>query len=80
MSCFAKFLANDALNFQQNPQPKITIIYTSFAFSFAFKCCPCFGPQGGRKNYCGPKCTAINGETVMKKAFVVSGKSAWNFE
>ncbi|CAB4011397.1 Hypothetical predicted protein [Paramuricea clavata] len=34
------------------------------------KCCACFGPKGGRQNYCGPKCTAINGGTVMKSAFV----------
>ncbi|CAB3991977.1 Hypothetical predicted protein, partial [Paramuricea clavata] len=34
------------------------------------KCCACFGPKGGRQNYCGPKCTAINGGTVIKSAFV----------
>ncbi|XP_028393389.1 uncharacterized protein LOC114517771 [Dendronephthya gigantea] len=34
------------------------------------KCCGCFGPKGGRQNYCGPGCTAINGGTVMKNVFV----------
>ena len=29
-----------------------------------------FGLFRGRQNYCGPKCTAINGGTVTKKAFV----------
>ncbi|XP_028402956.1 uncharacterized protein LOC114525736 [Dendronephthya gigantea] len=33
------------------------------------KCCACFGPKGGLRNYCGPKCTAINGGKVIKNAF-----------
>ncbi|CAB4004689.1 Hypothetical predicted protein [Paramuricea clavata] len=34
------------------------------------KCCACFGPKGGKQNYCGSNCTVINGGTITKKAFV----------
>ncbi|XP_028393240.1 uncharacterized protein LOC114517654 [Dendronephthya gigantea] len=43
---------------------------TAFVGCDRGKCCACFGPKGGRQNYCGPACTAVNGGTVMKKAFV----------
>ena len=31
-----------------------------------FKCCGCYGPVGGTKNYCAQNCQAINGGTVTK--------------
>ena len=34
------------------------------------QCCACYGPKGGRGNYCGKVCTAINGGTVTKQAHV----------
>ncbi|XP_028393393.1 uncharacterized protein LOC114517773 isoform X1 [Dendronephthya gigantea] len=43
---------------------------TAFLGCDGGKCCGCFGPKGGRQNYCGPGCTAINGGTVMKNVFV----------
>lgn len=35
-----------------------------------FQCCACYGPKGGRDNYCGSACTAINGGTVADQAHV----------
>ncbi|CAB4023147.1 Hypothetical predicted protein, partial [Paramuricea clavata] len=43
---------------------------TAFVGCDRGKCCACFGPKGGRQNYCGSNCTAMNGGTVTTKAFV----------
>ncbi len=49
---------------------ELQFVHIRTCFFFHFKCCACFGPKGGRLNYCGPKCTALHGGTVMKKIFV----------
>ena len=43
-------------------------IFSAFLHNI-LQCCACFGPKGGRQNYCGSNCTAINGGTVTTKAF-----------
>ena len=35
-----------------------------------FQCCACYGPKGGRGNYCGTACTKRNAGTVTKNAYV----------
>ncbi|CAB4025356.1 Hypothetical predicted protein, partial [Paramuricea clavata] len=43
---------------------------TAFIGCDGHKCCGCFGPLGGRKNYCSQSCNhAINGGTVTDKVF-----------
>ena len=34
------------------------------------QCCACYGPKGGRNNYCANTCIAVNGGNVTQQAFV----------
>ncbi|CAB4017887.1 Hypothetical predicted protein, partial [Paramuricea clavata] len=42
---------------------------TSFVGCENHKCCGCFGPVGGKKNYCGTECRAKNGGTIVKNLY-----------
>jgi hypothetical protein len=44
----------------------IAILFVSALY---FQCCGCFGPIGGRKNYCDTQCKAKNGGTVLKSVY-----------
>lgn len=44
--------------------------YNHRCCNFCLQCCACYGPKGGRKNYCGPACTARNGGVIMKNAYI----------
>ncbi|CAB4029528.1 Hypothetical predicted protein [Paramuricea clavata] len=48
------------------------ILHSSSAFVGCShkKCCACYGPKGGNKNYCLTNCTSINGGIVKKKVHV----------
>ncbi|CAB4018192.1 Hypothetical predicted protein, partial [Paramuricea clavata] len=48
------------------------IIHNSTAFVGCdnYKCCACYGPKGGKNDYCGKMCMAVNGGTVTKQAYV----------
>ncbi|XP_028416631.1 uncharacterized protein LOC114540704 [Dendronephthya gigantea] len=43
---------------------------TSFVGCDKGKCCACFGPYGGAKDYCSDECQAFNGGTVLKNVHV----------
>ena len=49
----------------------ITVQYTASACSllFAFKCCGCYGPKNGKKNYCFKECDSQNGGTIRKNVY-----------
>ena len=48
----------------------ITYSYSlSFVITIYQQCCGCFGPAGGKKNYCGTECTAKNGGTIVKNVY-----------
>ena len=46
-----------------------SIIHYDFYMSVCLQCCGCFGPVGGKKNYCGAECTAKNGGTTEKNVY-----------
>ncbi|XP_028392188.1 uncharacterized protein LOC114516806 [Dendronephthya gigantea] len=43
----------------------ITHNATAFIGCDSGQCCACFGPKGGKEDYCGRKCQALNGGTVL---------------
>ena len=47
----------------------ITHDSTSFVGCENHKCCACFGPIGGKRNYCGIECKAKNGGSVVKNVY-----------
>ncbi|CAB4013219.1 Hypothetical predicted protein [Paramuricea clavata] len=47
----------------------ITHESTSFVGCENHKCCGCFGPVGGKKNYCGTDCSVKNGGTFVKNVY-----------
>ncbi|CAB4007966.1 Hypothetical predicted protein [Paramuricea clavata] len=52
-----------------NTTSGITHESTSFVGCENHKCCGCFGPVGGKKNYCGTECRAKNGGTFVKNVY-----------
>ncbi|CAB3990904.1 Hypothetical predicted protein, partial [Paramuricea clavata] len=52
-----------------NTTSGITHESTSFVGCENHKCCGCFGPVGGKKNYCGTECRAKNGGTIEKNVY-----------
>ena len=47
-----------------------TIRNDQYSFNAIYlQCCGCFGPVGGKKNYCGTECTAKNGGTIVKNVY-----------
>ena len=38
-------------------------------FRIFIQCCGCYGPVGGKKDYCSKECKPINGGTVSKNTY-----------
>lgn len=69
---FAKALSQKKTSIVSNIvmiQIQISNLIYFFQQSCTLQCCGCFGPVGGRSNYCTGKCKAINGGTVVKRVY-----------
>ncbi|XP_046843367.1 uncharacterized protein LOC124437433 [Xenia sp. Carnegie-2017] len=61
-----KFQYNGAFSYSaSNARSGVFHNSTAYLGCYDGTCCGCFGPPGGTDNYCGTKCNAINGGSII---------------